>query len=239
MPLDGVEAFALLAAGAVAGAAIERYRNARREQPLTLGATPHAWARGVRESIGLWYSLIGGLAAVSALAVLLMPALSGTGEPDTRAAVSARVAGVKISLPAVNVLTRAPGTPFTARGVSFRVSALRAIPASLGPLQRPAGRRLRWMLVGIDSRNLSRPRFRPSAVAYRLEDERGRSYWPDIGGGAGPASLGQTGFLGRGELFRTRLSFRVSRASRRLTLVFEPVPDGSVQVEVPLGRRLD
>jgi hypothetical protein len=234
MSFDGAMAVALLAAGAVAGAAIERYRNARRERPLPLSETPRAWARVVRESIGLSYSLVGGVAAVCAFAVLLLPALSGTGAPDEGAQVSGRVLGAKLSLPDVQVLRRTLGRAFRVKGVSFRIFTLAPAQAGLG-LHRPAGRGMTWLRIGVDVRNLAHARFRPSAVAYRLKDERGRSYSPDVSGGTGPASLGRNGMLDRGELYRARLSFRVSRSAGRVKLVFEPLPDGSLQVEVPLG----
>jgi hypothetical protein len=204
---------------------------------LRLSETPRAWTRGVRESVGLPYALAGAVAAAAAVAVLLLPSLR-TGADHRPAAPSRRDLSIdRRALPRVTVLKRSPGAAFTIKGAGFRVFPLAAPRAPVDPAQRPAGPGMRWLLVGVDCRNLSRARFRPSVIAYRLEDDRGSSHWPDVGGGTGPASLGQTGFLKRGELFRTRLSFRVPTSARRLTLVFEPVPDGSIHVEVALPLR--
>jgi hypothetical protein len=91
------------------------------------------------------------------------------------------------------------------------------------------------MPLAIDVRNLSRRRFMPNSIAYRLRDDRGRSYWPDVGGGIGPGSLGRTGRLERGQLANMRLRFRVPRGTRRVALVFEPSSASGLQVRVPLG----
>jgi hypothetical protein len=225
------------AAAFVAGATLERYRQGRRERPLRLEDTPGAWARAVRESVGVPYALAAGLATLAALAVLALPSLSGDDAGDEPAAPTTRdLARAGQALPRIEVARRSPRRQFVVGGLSFRVFPVDEPRKQAGTLRRPAGRGRIWLTVGVDIRNLSRRRFVPNALAYRLKDGRGRSYWPDIGGGTGPASLALTGHLGRGGLARMRLSFRVPRGERRLALVFEPGSAARLQVRVPLGR---
>jgi hypothetical protein len=84
--------------------------------------------------------------------------------------------------------------------------------------------------------SLARRRFRPNAFAYQLTDERGRSYWPDVCGGTASASLARTAHLKPGQTAHTTLSCRVPRDTRRLTLIFEPIPGKLPQVGVSLRR---
>ena len=71
-------------------------------------------------------------------------------------------------------------------------------------------------------------------VGFMHDDARGRLYAPVVGGGTGPASLARTGFLRPGQTAQARLAFLVPKTAGHLTLVFEPVRDGSLQVRVPL-----
>jgi hypothetical protein len=217
-----------------AGAAVERYRQGRRERPLRLADTPSAWAHAVRHSVGEAHALAAALAVAAALALLLLPSLAGAPMPDRPRGPG--LARTSATLPRVEVVRRDAGRAFTMRGLRLRVFRVREPRPGVAPLRRAARRGRAWLSVGVDVRNLRRRRFVPNALAYRLGDGRGRSYWPDIGGGTGPASLAQTGHLRRGELARTRLSFRVPRGGRRLALVFEPSSASALQVRIPLGR---
>jgi hypothetical protein len=221
----------------VAGAAIERYRQAGRKRPLSLADTPQEWRRTLG-AVGWRYALPALVATAGALGVLSLPEFrsahpgNGVGERSRggqRSAVS--------QLPQVEVLRRRPGIPVRVRGASFRVFLPAAEPWAEAIRSRNAGSGASWVVLGIDGRNLARRQFNPNALSYRLRDARGNRFAPLIGGGTGPASLGRTGVLDRGETAQARLGFRVPRSARRLTLVFEPVSDGSIQVEVPLARK--
>jgi hypothetical protein len=226
-----------LVAAFVAGATVERYRQGRRGRPLRLAETPAAWGDAVRHSIGVAHALAAGLAAAAALGLVLLPSLSRAPSPDRAAAARGHGQAPAVSdLPRIEVVRPGGGRRFSVRGLSFRVFRIRQASAGVGVAQRPAGRGLEWLQLGVDVRNVGRRRFRPNSLAYRVKDERGRAYWPDVGGGTGPATLAKTGFLERGESAQARLGLRVPRSARRLRLVFEPVPNGSLQVEVPLPR---
>jgi hypothetical protein len=225
-----------LTAAFLAGATVERYRQGRRKRPLGLADTPGAWAGAVRESVGLPYSLAAGLGILAALALLMLPpgpGDHGSDEPVTRDARGVARAGQ--AAPQIQVVHRRAERRFVLRGLSFRVFATGDPPPNILPL-RPAGGGARWVPLGVDIRNLGRRRFAPNALAYRLRDGRERSYWPETGGGTGPASLARTGRLRRGQGARMRLTFRVPHDARRLTLVFEPDAAGPLQVRVPFGR---
>jgi hypothetical protein len=228
------ELIALIAAF-VAGVAVERYRQGRRRAPLRLADTPRAWVDSVRHSVGEVHALAAGLAVAAALTVLLLPSFSSdpTGRDRAR---RVGLAPAAEKLPELEVARKRAGREFKMRGLTFRVFRLPDSWPGSGALGRPAGRGRAWLSVGVDVRNVGRRRFRPSTVSYRLKDGRGRSYWPEVGGGTGPASLAESGRLERGVGGAAmRLRFRVPRGARRFALVFEPGGASARQVRVPLG----
>jgi hypothetical protein len=217
----------------IAGAAIERYRQARRQEPLSLADTPREWKRALG-AMGWRYVLPALVATAGGVAVLSMPDLrsthpgNGAGEHDRGGRTAAP------ELPGVKLVRRRPGVPVRVRGASFRVFLPGAEPWARAIRSRETDAGTAWVLVGVDGTNLARGRFNPNALTYRLKDADGNRFAPLIGGGTGPASLASTGFLERGDTAHARLGFQVPTSARRLTLVFEPVADGSVQVAVPL-----
>ena len=220
----------------LAGTTVERYRQGGRERPLSLTATPREWRRSIA-AVGWPYALAGVAATAVAAALLGLPAPRDQ-PPEADAggvARSSRSAAIP-GLPEVKRIRYPPGRSIRAPGASFRVSLPAREPWARAIRSRDAGRRATWILVGIDARNLHRRRFNPNALAYRLADAGGNRYAPVVGGGTGPGSLRRTGFLPPGKRAQARLGFRVPRSARGLALVFEPVPDGSLQVEVPLAR---
>jgi hypothetical protein len=230
----------------VAGAMVERFRQGGRERPPTLADTPKAWKQALATA-GWPYAGAALAATAAGVALLVLPALRSQ-QPEGSARADRAGQGAAVTqLPEVGVLRRRPGRAVRVRGASFTVflptaedwgDMIRSRRAGRGATirSRRAGRGATWVVVGVNGRNLSRTRFNPNALSYRIRDDRGNRFAPVVGGGTGPASLGRTGFLERGETAQARLGFRVPRAARRMTLIFEPVPDGSVQVQVPLGR---
>ena len=217
----------------VAGATAERHRAGRRARPLTLAATPREWRRAVA-AVGWGYALAGVTAAAAAAMLLALPALRER-PPEPHAAERSAPRGAGSTSGEVELARYALGRTIRLAGASFRVSVPAAAPWVRTIRSRSPGKHAKWVLVGVEARNRGRRRFNPNALAYRLADARGNRYAPLVGGGTGPASLSTTGFLAAGERAQARLGFRVPRAARRLALVFEPVPDGSLQVRVPLG----
>jgi hypothetical protein len=188
----------------------------------------------VRHQVGGVYALTAGLAVATALALLLLPSLSGSPSDEDRPE-GPGISRAATTLPRVEVVRKRAGREFTIGGLTFRVFHVRELTAGIAPLTRPAGRGREWLSVGVDVRNVGRRRFVPSTLAYRLKDGRQRSYWPDVGGGTGPASLAESGGLEQGQLAAMRLRFRVPRDARRFALVFEPGRASARQVRVPLG----
>jgi hypothetical protein len=220
-----------------AGTVVERYRQARRAQPLGLAETPRAWRRTLA-ALG-WRYLLAALAATAAAAGLVgLPELnSDRMRPQPNKAEPGAGRAAELALPAVKTLAGRASHPLRAGGASFTVLYRTAQPWAQSIRARPAARHHIWVAVGIVGRNIHRRRFNPNALAYRLRDARGRLYAPLIGGGTGPASLASTGYLRPGESAQARLAFLVPKTAGHLTLAFEPLPDGSLQARVPLQSR--
>jgi len=217
-----------------AGTVVERYRQGRRAEPLGLAETPRAWQRTL-VALG-WRYVLAALAATAAAAGLLGLPVRNADRMSTRpmeAEPGASSADAH-ALPAVRALVGRPGHPLRARGASFTVLHPIARPWARSIRARPAAKPHIWVAIGVDGRNIHRRRFNPNALSYRLSDARGRLYAPVVGGGTGPASLARTGFLRPGATAQARLAFLVPKTAGHLTLVFEPVRDGSLQVRVPL-----
>jgi hypothetical protein len=222
-----------LAAAFLAGTAFERYRQGRRQRPLTLGETPRRWATTARDSIGVQATTVAACAVAAALGLLLLPSLSsfGPSEPPSDD-VGAEPQIDRSSLPQVKVLPRPAGAWFTVSGARFRVLATENVATTGFQASNPG---LRLVRIDVDGENVRRSRFNPNHLSYRLEDRRGNVYGPEASAGTGPPSLGETGFLRRDEIAHARLAFHVPRSARRLALVFEPGAAGRVQVRVALG----
>lgn len=213
----------------IAGTALERYRQGRRERPMRLSETPGLWVTVARDSVGVPAVLFAVGAVVAALGVLVLPSISPR-QPDLPVdAIGGRMTD-KSTLPSLKVLRPALGTSFTVGGARFRVFHAESTTGERGRTG-PGRRRVR---VGVTGQNLRRSRFNPNHLSYRLIDGRGNSYYPESSGGSGPPSLGETGFLRRRESARARLGFVVPSSARGLSLVFEPLPSGRVQVRVSL-----
>jgi hypothetical protein len=221
----------------LAGATVERYRQGRRERPLTLTATPGECRRALA-ALGWRYAIAATATGAAALALLVLPALRHR-QPEPAAAAPSGAGAVK-AFPKVKLARYALRTKIRVDGAVFSVFLPAGQPWARTIRSRSPGKRAQWVLLGVDARNIRRRRFNPNALAYRLADARGNRYAPVVGGGTGPDSLRKTGFLRAGESAQARLGFRVPSTARRLALLFEPVADGSLQVEVPVltrGRR--
>ena len=218
----------------LAGVALERHRQGRRTRPLTLAETPSAWWRTLG-ALGWRYALAAAAAGLAALGILGLPGPeTDRVRADERASRASAALAAKAVSPSVTLLTRRAGRSFRIRGAVFRAFRAAGEPWAQSIHSKDAGRHTSWVVVGVNGRNLARPRFNPNTLPYRLKDTRGNRYAPVVAGGTGAASLAKGGSLRRGESAEARLAFRVPAYARRVTLVFEPVADGSIQVEVPL-----
>ena len=232
--MDGLRLAALVVA-VIGATALERHRQATRPRPLTLAATPMAWRYTIETTIGLRATLLSASLLVAAW-LLLTHTPFGSESTTVRAPPSVSTAVGSTRLPALPIRTYQPGKSFSIEGASFRVILNSAAPFASSLRSGVAGRGLRWVAVQVDTTNLSRRRFDPNDLDYRLRDRRGAVYYADVHGGTGPASLSTPGLLHPGLTAESQLGFRVPRSAGPLTLVFEPVIGGPVQVHVDLSR---
>ena len=222
----------VLAVAFLSGTALERYRQGRRGQPLGIAETPGLWLAAARDSIGVPASAVAALAATAAILIWLVPGLTPTGAPPRIASTPSRPepAG-EARLPSPRVLQPKQGTAFVVDAARFRVD--RSYPGATGLGAQPAS--YRQVALFVEGRNLGRRHFNPNHLIYRLRDDAGHLYYPQSAAGTGPDSLHRTGALDQGQTARVDLRFSVPAAADRLTLIFEPVPDGTARVQVSLG----
>jgi hypothetical protein len=216
----------------LAGAALERHRQGLPRRPPSLRATPAAWQAAIGRSVG-WPAALAATAALLAAGGLLLH------DRDQRPRVGAgrvRAAAPNVATPALAFRDRRLGRTFELHRAAFRVFVASARWAQ-AIRRRPPGRGMRWVTVGVRGRNLGRPGFDPTRLAYRLRDDRGAAYIGAFRGGTGPPSLARRGALRRGETALVQLGFRVPRGSRRLTLVFEDRLVDGTQIRVRLPAR--
>jgi len=223
-----------LVVAVIAATALERHRQATRRTPLTLTGTPRAWRRTIETTIGLRAALLSaGLIAAAWLLLTHTPFGSESATVDAPPPASTGIGSTR--LPALPIRSYQPGQSFSIEGATFRVIVNGSAPWAANLRSRSAGRGLRWLAVEVDTTNLSRRRFDPNDLDYRLRDKRGAIYYADVHGGTGPASLSTPGLLRPGLTAESQLGFRVPRSAGSFTLVFEPVIGGPVQVHVDLS----
>ena len=221
----------LIAPAFIAGAILERARHDHPPRPPTLRDTPAAWSATVRNAIG-WPAAIAATALVAAAGVLLL-LHDDRATPRPRAG---RVHSVRpAALPALRVRRERLDREFRAHGAAFRVDRDTSALWALEIRRRAPGKGHKWITIAVHARNLTRARFDPTRLTYRLRDRRGTAYVGAFRGGTGPRSLAQTGTLAPGQAALVQLGFNIPRATRRLTLVFEERPIAGTQIRVPLN----
>lgn len=231
--LDGLRLSALVVA-VMAATALERHRQATRPRPLTLAATPRVWRYTIETTIGLRATLLSAsLLAAAWLSLTHTP--FGSERATVHAPPAASTAVGSAHLPALPIRTYRPGESFSIEGATFRVILNSSAPWAAQLRSSAAGGGVRWVAVQVDTTNLSRSRFDPNDLDYRLRDKRGAVYYADVHGGTGPASLSAPGLLRPGLTAESQLGFRVPRSAGSFTLVFEPVIGGPFQVHVDLS----
>jgi hypothetical protein len=220
---------ALVGLAFVAGAVLERARHDHPPRPPALRDTPAAWSSAVRDAIG-WPAAAVASALLAAGLVLL---LDGNRAPRQG---PGRVQGVRAApLPSLQVRRERLDREFRARGAAFRVRREASALWAREIRRRAAGNGNKWITIAVHARNLTRPRFDPTRLTYRLRDRRGTAYVGTFRGGTGPRSLAQTGTLARGQAALVQLGFSVPRDTPRLTLIFEERPIAGTQIRVPLS----
>lgn len=212
------------AAGFVAGIAFERVRHS----PARPDEAP-AWRERLSE-IGTVRTAAAAALGAAAIGVLFV-SFGGGGRPDAPAGPPRGDAGPR---PELRPRTRPVGRAFTVRAAAFRVAEAGAAAWARELASRSPGRGMRWLAVTVMVKNVDRRRFDPSRLSYRLRGRGGALYNPDRQGAVGPPGLAQKGGILPGESAQVRLGFRIPRSARRVSLTFEPVEQGSLQVRVPL-----
>ena len=218
----------------IAATALERHRQATRPRPLTLAETPGAWRHTIETTMGLRAALLCA-SLLAAASLLLTHAPFGSDDTTVHAPPPASTASGPTRLHALPIRTYRAGQSFSIEGAAFRVIFNRSSPFAASLRSGVVGRGLRWVAVQVDTTNLSRRRFDPNDLDYRLRDRSGASFYADVRGGTGPPSLSTPGLLRPGLTAESQLGFRVPRSAGTFTLVFEPVIGGPVQVRVHLS----
>jgi hypothetical protein len=221
---------ALVPLAFMAGAILERARHDHPPRPPALRDTPAAWSSAVRNATGWPAAAVASALLLAAGGVLL---LHGNRAPRQG---PGRVQSVRPApLPSLEVRRERLDREFRARGATFRVRREASALWAREIRQRAAGNGNKWITIAVHARNLTRPRFDPTRLTYRLRDRRGTAYVGTFRGGTGPRSLAQTGTLARGQAALVQLGFSVPRDTPRLTLIFEERPIAGTQIRVPLS----
>lgn len=192
--------------------------------PRTPGGGPLAALR--RELlIPVWLTALGALALVAAAVACVVLA----GQDDSPAPAAATpAAGLEASAPRLRTLR----DPFELDGVRWAVFSAPSQPWTRFQNQVLPGPGRRWVLISVRVRNLSRARFVPNGLGYRLADDSGTEFTPDPGhstdGAAGPV-IPQNG------LGQVQLAFKVPAAATGLTLRYATRVPGGTAVGVPIG----
>jgi hypothetical protein len=223
-----------LVVAVIAATALERHRQAGRLRPLTLAATPRAWRHTIQTTIGLRAALLSA-SLLAAAWLLLTHAPFGSENTIVHAPPATSTAADSTRLPGLPIRTYRAGQSFSIEGAAFRAILPSSAPFAASLRRSVAGRGLRWVAVQVDTTNLSRIRFDPNDLDYRLRDSSGAIYYAEVHGGTGPASLSTPGLLRPGLTAESQLGFQVPRGAGAFTLVFEPVIGGPVQVHVDLS----
>jgi hypothetical protein len=131
------------------------------------------------------------------------------------------------------LIVRPLDTPFTVDGAVFSVA--RTNTASwASSLRRRAPRAGRvWLTMALQTRNVSRPNYRPRGLGYRLRTAAGIAVGPETARAAGDLA-GVGGRLPIGKRSSIHLGFQVPVGERGLTLEYESSPRGQ-RVRVPLN----
>jgi hypothetical protein len=224
--------FLSVAAAFLAGGVLERYRQARSPLPPTVVETPREWWWMLSERIGLVWGA-GALLLIAAALFVLMVSFGRSHQAQTVPAPSPLQAGPR---PQIKLRDESLGKPFTVAGATFRVISS-AGSRWAKPLERriPTGGRV-WFALAVEVTNVSRSRFNPALLSYRLRGPGGKLYLPDRGGVVGPSSLGTRQGLTVGTHAEEQLAFLVPADEPALALAFEPVLNGGMQVRVKLPR---
>ncbi|UTI64655.1 hypothetical protein NBH00_00245 [Paraconexibacter antarcticus] len=175
--------------------------------------------------IPVWLTALGALALVAAAVACVVLA----GQNDGPAPVAAApAAGLQASAPRLRTLR----DPFELDGVRWAVFAAPSQPWTRFQKRVLPGPGRRWVLISVRVRNLSRARFVPNGLGYRLSDDSGTEFTPDPGhstdAAAGPV-IPQNG------LGQVQLAFKVPAAATGLTLRFTTRAPGGTAVGVPVG----
>jgi hypothetical protein len=173
---------------------------------------------------------------VAAVGIVVGGLVVFTGKPPPGSSGSSSVAQPG-AVSTATALTAEPGggVPFVIGGMRFAVFTHAKQRWTAFAASTPAGGGKRWLLVTVRARNLTRPGFDPTALAYRVLGADGASYTPDPAYGTGSAVRPRPAVAtGRGALVQAELAFRVPSLASGLRLAFYPA-GASDEVVAGLG----
>jgi hypothetical protein len=131
-------------------------------------------------------------------------------------------------MPSLDIQNEAVGKAFVVDGVRFVVTSSRS-----GILTGAEERDAYAVSVDIEIANQSRKRFDPASLSYRLRGGE-TLLGPVRSTAVGSDSLVRSGELPEGDRVTQKLLFAVPEDTRAAVLEFEPVPNGSRRVRVPI-----
>jgi hypothetical protein len=179
-----------------------------------------------RRRLGLIVSLA--LIAVAAVAVVLALRPSGgptAPAPATSRSTSGETARATRGGPATAsapVSAHGTRTPFVLAGARFAVFANPKEPWTRFAKRVSAGPGMRWELVTVRVRNLTRTDLDPRALHYRLIAAAGVNYFPNLAYGTGPDVRRPPRPLAPQALVQAKLAFAVPVSATGLELAFDP-----------------
>jgi hypothetical protein len=171
------------------------------------------------------------VAAIVAVVVLHKPASKQAAAPSAPAHKTSVAPGAAAG---VQVSTHVTRTPFEIAGARFAVFANPAEPWASFTNRVSAGSGMRWELVTVRVRNLTRTNLDPRALHYRLITPAGVTYLPNLAYGTGPDVKRPPRPLAPEALVEAKVAFQVPVSATGLELAFDPT-GRNIRIVVPLG----
>jgi hypothetical protein len=177
-------------------------------------------------------------------AVAWLTGLTSSGKPATRSGLISPLEETTTNGTTTNggsaspvspVINRQTNTPFVLAGARFVVSANATQPWTDFKRTVHPGPGRRWLLVGMQVRNISRAGFDPRVLHYRVTTRSGVTYFPNVRYGTGPDVNHPANPVRVGATVQVELAFQVPTSAAGLQLAFDPTGQHE-RLVVALGR---
>lgn len=212
----------------VAGIGLERFRQSHLPPPPTLRETPRTWMNVIRYEVGYRQIAIALVLLAGAGGILLLSFEGGDEASPVTTDATPPIAG---DMPEIVVEDQRAGEGFVSEGVRFEVD-VSAGASSLVPGAEERGDTI--VAVNIAMENEERGRFNPALLDYRLRAADGILLGPERSTAVGSKGLVSQSTLPEGDRVTQKLLFAVPSGTEDVALEFEPVPNGSRRIRVPI-----